>query len=65
MHLIEALGTSVNRCLGQTDEKWHEDQGQEAKDHHRNHGKKVAEQAWLVLDDRVRDGIAIRALYLG
>ena len=42
LDLVKALSTPVNRCFGQTDKEWHENQWQEAKDQHADHRQQVA-----------------------
>lgn len=65
LDLVEALGTPVDSRLRQTDKEGHQDKGQDAECKHRDHSKQVTEQTWLVLDDRVRHGVAVRALDFG
>ena len=63
LNRVEAFCAPVNRSLRQTDQEWHQDEGKETEKKHGDHGEQIANQARLVLDDRVGDGVAVGALH--
>ena len=51
LDLVQAFGTSMNRCLCQADQEGHQDKRKNAKQKHGNHRQEVPEERWLVLND--------------
>ena len=63
LHLIQAFSAPVNRCLGNTDQEWQQNEREYAKDQHGEHCQQVAENTGLILNYRVRNCITVWALY--